>query len=116
WKDWKMYVLKKETKRRNDALKTGGGSPIKISFSPLKEELLEFITPEAAGLHNIPQGGFDVCESIVELDQDNICLQEIHVEEYENQPPQKRFCKNYQFLNTNTGVGFITSYTYCYVF
>jgi len=95
-----MYVLKKETKRRNDSFRTGGGSPIKIYFSSLEEELLEFITPEAAGLDNIPQGGFDVYENVIEPDQ----TKEIHFDENENQPPQKRLCKSYQFLNTNTGL------------
>lgn len=57
-----MYVLRKETKRRNSYQKTGGGSPMKISFSSLEEELLDFITPEAAGLENIPQGGIDLQE------------------------------------------------------
>ncbi|EFN64534.1 hypothetical protein EAG_05010, partial [Camponotus floridanus] len=57
WKDWKMYVLKKETIRRAHHQGIGGGSPIKISFSTLEEGLFEFLTPEAAGLENIPQGG-----------------------------------------------------------
>lgn len=57
-----MYVLRKETKRRNSFQKTGGGSPMKISFSSLEEELLDFITPEAAGLENIPQGGINLQE------------------------------------------------------
>ncbi|KAL0105521.1 hypothetical protein PUN28_016885 [Cardiocondyla obscurior] len=57
WKDWKMNVLKKETKRRNNGMKTGGGSPKNVNFSSLEENLLEFLTPEAAGLLNIPEGG-----------------------------------------------------------
>lgn len=57
-----MYVLKKETKRRNYFQGTGGGSPIKICFLFLEEELLDFLTPEAAGLENIPhtQGGINL--------------------------------------------------------
>lgn len=55
-----MYVLKKETKRRNSSLRTGGGSPKQINFSPLEENLLEFLTPEAAGLQDIPEGGLYV--------------------------------------------------------
>lgn len=58
-----MYVLKKETKRRNSSLQTGGGSPKKIHFSPLEENLLEFLTPEAAGMANIPQGGIYLNEN-----------------------------------------------------
>lgn len=107
-----MYVLKKETKRRNHGLGTGGGLPIKIFFSSLEEELLEFITPEAAGLDNIPQGGFDVYESVIEADLDD--MQEIHFEDNENQPPQKRLCKNYQSLNTNTGMIYNTTYLLLY--
>jgi len=99
-----MYILKKETIRRNDSFRTGGRLPIKISFSSLEEELLEFITPEAAGLVNIPQGGFDVYGSVIEPDQ----TEEIYFDENENQPPQKRLCKNYQFLNTNTGMVYNT--------
>ncbi|XP_018359009.1 PREDICTED: uncharacterized protein LOC108758510 [Trachymyrmex cornetzi] len=63
WKDWKMYVLKKETKRRNYVSGTGGGSPIKIDLSLLEEELLDFVTPEAAGLENIPQGGLNLYQN-----------------------------------------------------
>lgn len=55
-RNWKKYVLKKETKRRNYYQGTSGGSPIKISFPSLEQELLDFLTPEAADLENIPQG------------------------------------------------------------
>ncbi|XP_025997498.2 uncharacterized protein LOC105203464 isoform X3 [Solenopsis invicta] len=97
WKDWKMYVLKKETKRRNHGLGTGGGSPIKISFSSLEEDLLEFLTPESVGLSNIPQGGFDIAENVIELDLDDL------QENKENQSSQKRLCKHL-FLNANAGL------------
>ncbi|KYQ56386.1 hypothetical protein ALC60_04687 [Trachymyrmex zeteki] len=52
-----MNVLKKETKRRNHSKSTGGGSPMKINFTDIEEKLLELLTPEAAGIENVPQGG-----------------------------------------------------------
>jgi len=51
-----MNVLKKETKRRNHLRGTGGGSPLNINFSDI-EEKLQLLTPEAAGIVNVPQGG-----------------------------------------------------------
>lgn len=100
-----MYVLKKETKRRNHSLGTGGGSPIMISFSSLEEELLDFITPEAAGLDNIPQGGIDLHETTIETNLDNVqAKQNLDSKENENRLPHKRLCQNYQFLKTNTGM------------
>ncbi|XP_071570013.1 uncharacterized protein [Temnothorax nylanderi] len=58
WSDWKMYVLKKETNRRRNVQGTGGGPPKIVNFTDLEEQLLEILTPEAAGLANIPQAGF----------------------------------------------------------
>jgi len=52
-----MNVLKKETKRRNHLRDTGGGSPLKVNFTDIEEKLLELLTPEAAGIANVPQGG-----------------------------------------------------------
>lgn len=95
WKDWKTYVLKKETKRRNHSLTTGGGSPINIYFSPLEEELLNFITPEAAGLDNIPQGGIYSHDTCIEIDPDTQDKENLHFEENQILPP-KRLCQNYQ--------------------
>ncbi|XP_018394990.1 PREDICTED: uncharacterized protein LOC108773624 [Cyphomyrmex costatus] len=57
WNDWRMNVLKKETKRRNHSRGTGGGSPMKVNFTDIEEKLLELLTPEAAGIENVPQGG-----------------------------------------------------------
>lgn len=104
-----MYVLKKETKRRNHSLGTGGGSPIMITFSSLEEELLDFITPEAAGLDNIPQGGIALYETTnettIETDLDNVQVkQNFDSKENENRVPHKRLCQNNQFLKTNTGM------------
>lgn len=53
-----MYVLKKETNRRRNAQSTGGGPPKIVNFTDLEEQLLEILTPEAAGMANIPQARF----------------------------------------------------------
>ncbi|XP_036149438.1 uncharacterized protein LOC118647847 [Monomorium pharaonis] len=53
----KNYILKKEAKRRSYVQGTGGGPSPKIAFSPFEEEVLQLLTPEAAGLENIPEGG-----------------------------------------------------------
>ncbi|KAL0101883.1 hypothetical protein PUN28_018436 [Cardiocondyla obscurior] len=66
WKNWKMNVLKKETKRRSNGMKTGGGSPKNVNFSSLEENLLEFLTPEAASLLNIPEGGIYLSNNILQ--------------------------------------------------
>lgn len=55
----KSYILKKEAKRRSYMQGTGGGPPTKVSFSTFEEEVLELLTPEAAGLENIPEGGIN---------------------------------------------------------
>jgi len=52
-----MNGLKKKTKRRNHLRGTGGGSPLNINFSDIEEKLLQLLTPEAAGIVNVPQGG-----------------------------------------------------------
>lgn len=57
WKDIKQYILKKEAKRRSYTQGTGGGSPPRIAFSDFEEKVLHLLTPEAAGLENIPEGG-----------------------------------------------------------
>jgi len=33
----------------------GGDSPLNINFSDIKEKLLQLLTPEAAGIANVPQ-------------------------------------------------------------
>ncbi|XP_077273047.1 uncharacterized protein LOC143903377 [Temnothorax americanus] len=58
WSDWKTYVLKKKTNRRRNVQGTGGGPPKIVNFTDLEAQLLEILTPEAAGLANIPQAGF----------------------------------------------------------
>ncbi|KMQ84791.1 hypothetical protein RF55_17114 [Lasius niger] len=76
WKDIKSYILKKEAKRRSYVQGTGGGPPPKIAFSVFEEEVLELLTPEAAGLQNIPEGGINT--------EDNPILDNIEpVENYE---------------------------------
>ncbi|XP_032685316.1 uncharacterized protein LOC116850780 [Odontomachus brunneus] len=51
------YILKKEARRRSYIQGTEGGPPPQIFLSSFEEEVLEFLTPEAAGLQNIPEGG-----------------------------------------------------------
>ncbi|KYQ47478.1 hypothetical protein ALC60_13499, partial [Trachymyrmex zeteki] len=60
WKDIKSYILKKEAKRRTYMQGTGGGPSINISFTNFEEEVIEFLTPEAAGLEGIPKGGINL--------------------------------------------------------
>lgn len=55
-----MNVLKKETKRRNYSRGTGNGSPIKVNFTDIEEKLLKLLTPEAAEIASVPQGGVPV--------------------------------------------------------
>lgn len=66
----RSYILKKEAKRRNYVEGTGGGPPSKIYFSTLEEEVLEFLTPEVAGLQNIPEGG--ILETIEQTELQNV--------------------------------------------
>lgn len=47
---------------------TGGGPSVQISFTNFEEEVLEFLTPEAAGLADIPEGGINV--ALNEKDQE----------------------------------------------
>lgn len=108
-----MYVLKKETKRRNYQSRTGGGSPITVNLSSLEEEL-DFITPEAAGLENIPQGGLNLHQSascsqeeMLSHNLDNIQTQDIqytddiqthqdlqYMDDIQTQDLSLQFCKN----------------------
>lgn len=44
--------------RRRNVQGTGGGLPKIVNFTDLEEQLLEILSPEAAGIANIPQGGF----------------------------------------------------------
>ncbi|XP_018364609.1 PREDICTED: uncharacterized protein LOC108762202 [Trachymyrmex cornetzi] len=69
WKDIKAYILKKESKRRSHIEGTGGGPPSKIIFSNFEEEVLELLTPESAGLLNIPEGGINI-EATTSLQND----------------------------------------------
>ena len=43
---------------------TGGGPSINISFTNFEEEVLEFLTPEAAGLEDIPEGGINLTSNV----------------------------------------------------
>ncbi|KYN28530.1 hypothetical protein ALC57_02041 [Trachymyrmex cornetzi] len=103
WKDMKSYILKKEAKRCNYVQGTGGGPPPKIAFSVFEEQVLELLTPEAAGLENIPEGGINTEENpisgsieVVETEtaEQDICMvieedngnQENTIEDIENIP------------------------------
>lgn len=101
-----MYVLKKETKRRNYQLGTGGGSPIKIDLSSLEEELLDFLTPEAAGLENVPQGGLNIYQSAI-CDQEEI-IENVPIQnpQYESNylPPCKKLHTSNVVLNNFKGL------------
>ncbi|XP_067208175.1 myb/SANT-like DNA-binding domain-containing protein 4 [Linepithema humile] len=57
WNDWKMNVLKKESKKRAHMQGTGRGPAVAINISDLEQKLLAILTPEAAGMPNIPEGG-----------------------------------------------------------
>ena len=39
-------------------MRTGGGSPKKLQLTTVENELIDFLTPDAAGLSNISEGGF----------------------------------------------------------
>ncbi|GAB1860807.1 Regulatory protein zeste [Camponotus japonicus] len=119
WKDMKCYILKKEAKRRNYVQGTGG-SPPKIAFSTFEEEVLELLTPEAAGIENIPEGGIYIEENPIVEDiiqentetmeqdmQDNIIIEKDNRNERdsENIPPyniEKRGKVNTSKINNTT--------------
>lgn len=58
WRDWKGNTLKKAADNKAYATGTGGGPPKVKVLTSLEMELLDFLTPEASGLDNIAQGGF----------------------------------------------------------
>jgi hypothetical protein len=64
---------------------TGGGPPPKIAFSAFEEKVLEFLTPEAAGLENIPEGGINMEENPINIleptaeIEENITRQDVHI-------------------------------------
>lgn len=81
WKDIKGYILKKESKRRTHTQGTGGGPPCKISFSNFEEEVLQILTPEAAGLINIPEGGINIEPPCFQNNLENISENDMNIEE-----------------------------------
>lgn len=58
WRDWKGNTLKKAADNKAYAAGTGGGPPKVKMLTILEKELLDFLTPEASGLDDIAQGGF----------------------------------------------------------
>ncbi|XP_071652752.1 uncharacterized protein [Temnothorax longispinosus] len=122
WKDIKSYILKKEAKRRSHVQGTGGGPPLKIAFSNFEEEVLELLTPEAAGMENIPEGGINMEENpileqtIQDAENTETIEQDVHmiteedngnIENAENIPPhnniEKRRKVNTKIKNTTGG-------------
>lgn len=75
----KSYILKKEAKRRSYVQGTGGGPPPKIAFSPFEDEMLQLLTPEAARLENIPEGGIYTEEN--PISEDIIQVENIEAEQ-----------------------------------
>lgn len=57
WRDWKSNLLKRVGTCKSYSAGTGGGPPKTLDTSPSKDNLLEFLTPEASGMSNIPEGG-----------------------------------------------------------
>ncbi|KMQ89372.1 hypothetical protein RF55_11007 [Lasius niger] len=58
WRDWKSNVLKKVAKHKTYMMGTGGGSPKELQLSSTENALLNFLTLDASGLNEIPEGGF----------------------------------------------------------
>ncbi|XP_071581866.1 uncharacterized protein [Temnothorax nylanderi] len=57
WRDWKSNLLKRVATYKSYAGGTGGGPPKTLDTSPSEDNLLEFLTPEASGMSDIPEGG-----------------------------------------------------------
>lgn len=113
--------MKKEAKRRNSIQGTGGGLPPKVNFSTFEEDVLEFLTPEAAGMDNIPEGGIiddepmlqecssrsDVCSNNNVIEEQNMSYPEIEEnDDIENVSPKsapkvKKNRKNNTFTQMN---------------
>ncbi|XP_029159549.1 uncharacterized protein LOC114931592 [Nylanderia fulva] len=58
WRDWKSNVLKKVAKHKTYMMGTGGGSPKELQLSGTENALFNFLTSDASGLKEIPEGGF----------------------------------------------------------
>lgn len=74
-----------------------------MQFSPIEEEVLEFLTPEAVGLENIPQGGI-----YVNLSESDSCNVQV-LENIENVPPPRKRCNS----ETTTLSNNLTGMVYC---
>ncbi|XP_071580557.1 uncharacterized protein [Temnothorax nylanderi] len=57
WRDWKSNLLKRVATYKSYSAGTGGGPPKTLDTSPSEDDLLEFLTPEASGMSDIPEGG-----------------------------------------------------------
>lgn len=57
WRDWKSNLLKRVATYKSYTMGTGGGQPKSLYTSPSEDDLLEFLTPEASGMSDIPEGG-----------------------------------------------------------
>ncbi|XP_018367749.1 PREDICTED: myb/SANT-like DNA-binding domain-containing protein 4 [Trachymyrmex cornetzi] len=67
WRDWKSNLLRRVATYKSYAARTGGGQPIILNTSPAEDDLLEFLTSEASGMSNIPEGGAISDVSITDL-------------------------------------------------
>ena len=54
---------------------TGGGPPSKIVFSNFEEEVLELLTPEAADLLNIPEGGVNIEAPLLNIPEGDVNIE-----------------------------------------
>jgi len=78
--------------------------------------LLDFITPEAAGLGNIPQGGIDLYENVETDSNDMQTMDNVHFEENnENILPHKKLCRNDKFLKTKTSIDLLQHMIHYYI-
>ncbi|XP_032688785.1 uncharacterized protein LOC116852463 [Odontomachus brunneus] len=89
WKDMKSYILKKEVRRRSYIQGTGGGPPPQIFLSSFEEEVLEFLTPEAAGLQNIPEGG--ILETAEETQTLSECCSTSQINQFTSHDKKNQF-------------------------
>jgi len=72
---YKSLYIKKESKRRSYIEGTGGDPPSKIVFSNFEGEVLQLLTPEAAGLLNIPEDGVNIEAPLQNFPEDDVNLE-----------------------------------------
>ncbi|KAK3918171.1 Maturase K, partial [Frankliniella fusca] len=77
WQDWRSDVKSKASKIRRHCNGTGGGPPLKLTLSPLEDELLAFLGEVAVSGHNVIDPLDAPPESSIILDVDNIPIVEL---------------------------------------